>query len=109
MATRLLLAVLASGLAGGCSGVTTVSELPATVTVDFNPVADRLRVIGSDGTNLRANVADGKVVTDGALKLNGKLSIKRSEYGMDKLLEGVKDDVDINVSVGEPTQLPKAE
>ena len=35
MATRLLLAVLASGLAGGCSGVTTVSELPATVTVDF--------------------------------------------------------------------------
>jgi len=40
----------------------------ATVTVDFNPVADRLRVIGSDGTNLRANVEDGKVVTDGALK-----------------------------------------
>jgi len=25
-------------------------------TVDFNPVADRLRVIGNDGTNLRANV-----------------------------------------------------
>ena len=40
----------------------------ATVTVDFNPVADRLRVIGSDGSNLRANVDDGKVVTDGALK-----------------------------------------
>lgn len=37
-------------------------------TVDFNPVADRLRVIGSDGTNLRANVDDGKVTTDGALK-----------------------------------------
>jgi len=48
-------------------------------------------------------------VTDGALKLNGKLTIKRSEYGMNKLLEGVKDDVDINVSVGEATQLPKAE
>jgi hypothetical protein len=44
--------------------------LPAGVwaTVDFNPVADRLRVIGSDGTNLRANVDDGKVVTDGRLK-----------------------------------------
>lgn len=40
----------------------------ATVTVDFNPVADRLRVIGSDGSNLRANVDDGKVVTDGSLK-----------------------------------------
>ena len=38
------------------------------VTVDFNPVADRLRVIGSDGTNLRANVDDGKVTKDGQLK-----------------------------------------
>lgn len=37
-------------------------------TVDFNPVADRLRVIGSDGTNLRANVDDGKVTKDGQLK-----------------------------------------
>lgn len=44
--------------------------LPAGVvaTVDFNPVADRLRVIGSDGTNLRVNVEDGKVVKDGSLK-----------------------------------------
>jgi hypothetical protein len=40
----------------------------ATVTVDFNPVADRLRVIGSDGMNLRANVDDGKVTKDGELK-----------------------------------------
>ncbi|MDQ8729062.1 DUF4394 domain-containing protein [Bradyrhizobium sp. LHD-71] len=40
----------------------------ATVTVDFNPVADRLRVIGSDGMNLRANVDDGKVTRDGDLK-----------------------------------------
>ena len=37
-------------------------------TVDFNPVADRLRLIGSDGMNLRANVDDGKVTVDGALK-----------------------------------------
>lgn len=35
------------------------------VTVDFNPVADRLRVMGADGTNLRANVDDGKVTKDG--------------------------------------------
>jgi len=44
--------------------------LPAGVSaiVDFNPVADRLRVIGSDGTNLRVNVDDGKVVKDGSLK-----------------------------------------
>ena len=46
------------------------ATLPAGVmaTVDFNPVADRLRIIGSDGTNLRANVDDGKVTKDGALK-----------------------------------------
>jgi hypothetical protein len=34
-------------------------------TVDFNPVADRLRVMGSDGVSLRANVDDGKVTKDG--------------------------------------------
>ncbi|MDB5596677.1 MAG: hypothetical protein JWM36_3638 [Hyphomicrobiales bacterium] len=41
-------------------------------TVDFNPVADRLRVIGSDGTNLRVNVEDGKVTTDGKLSFAEK-------------------------------------
>ncbi len=49
----------------------TLSEkLPsgATFTVDFNPVADRLRVIASDGTNLRINVDDGKTTVDGKLK-----------------------------------------
>jgi Domain of unknown function (DUF4394) len=40
----------------------------AMATVDFNPVADRLRIIGSDGANLRANVDDGKVTKDGQLK-----------------------------------------
>ena len=46
------------------------SMLPAGVmaTVDFNPVADRLRIIGSDGTSLRVNVDDGKVTKDGNLK-----------------------------------------
>ncbi len=46
----------------------TMVERGAIVTVDFNPVADRLRVIGSNGQNLRANVDDGSVTTDGALK-----------------------------------------
>lgn len=40
----------------------------AKPTVDFNPAADRLRIIGSDGTSLRANVDDGKVTKDGSLK-----------------------------------------
>ena len=44
--------------------------LPAGVsgTIDFNPVADRMRVIGADGTNLRVNVDDGKTAVDGKLK-----------------------------------------
>jgi hypothetical protein len=39
-----------------------------TATVDFNPAADRLRVIADDGTNLRVNVDDGKATVDGTLK-----------------------------------------
>lgn len=44
--------------------------LPSGValTVDFNPVADRMRVVGADGTNLRINVDDGKTIVDGRLK-----------------------------------------
>lgn len=40
------------------------------LTVDFNPVADRLRIMGSDGTNLRINVENGKAVTDGHLRFD---------------------------------------
>jgi hypothetical protein len=40
----------------------------ATPTVDFNPAADRLRLMGSDGTSLRVNVDDGKVTVDGTHK-----------------------------------------
>jgi hypothetical protein len=36
--------------------------------VDFNPAADRLRVITSEGANLRINVDDGKTTVDGELK-----------------------------------------
>ena len=47
-----------------------ISEgLKGTITVvDFNPAADRLRVITSDGANLRINVDDGKTTVDGTLK-----------------------------------------
>lgn len=41
------------------------------ITVDFNPVADKMRVIGSDGTNLRVNVNDGAVTTDKPLTFAG--------------------------------------
>lgn len=56
------------------SGAATVkSTLSATLpdgvaaSVDFNPVADRMRIVGADGTNLRANVDDGAVTVDGKL------------------------------------------
>ncbi len=39
-----------------------------TATVDFNPVADRMRLMGSDGANLRVNVDDGKATVDGSHK-----------------------------------------
>lgn len=40
----------------------------AKVTVDFNPMADRLRVMTDGGVSLRVNVEDGKATVDGSLK-----------------------------------------
>lgn len=53
---------------GAATAVSTLSTtLPADVaaTVDFNPAADRLRVMGNDGTSLRVNVETGEVTEDG--------------------------------------------
>ncbi|MBK1662588.1 DUF4394 domain-containing protein [Paracraurococcus ruber] len=53
---------------------TQVSRLPerpdlgGRATVDFNPVADRLRVLGMNGTSLRINVENGQATKDGSLK-----------------------------------------
>ena len=58
----------ASGKATEKSRLKTMLPAGVAASVDFNPVADRLRIVGSDGTNLRANVDDGSVTTDGALK-----------------------------------------
>lgn len=43
-------------------------EKGATFSVDFNPAADRLRILSSKGTSLRINVEDGKATVDGSLK-----------------------------------------
>jgi hypothetical protein len=45
-------------------------KLPTGVTfsVDFNPAADRLRILSSSGMSLRINVDDGKTTVDGQLK-----------------------------------------
>ncbi len=57
-----------SGQATMKSKLSEMIKQGVTVTVDFNPVADRLRVMGSDGTSLRVNVDDGKATVDGSHK-----------------------------------------
>ncbi|UJW86748.1 DUF4394 domain-containing protein [Devosia sp. SL43] len=55
---------------GAATVKSTLSEmLPSFegAIVDFNPMADRLRLMGTDGTNHRVNVDDGMVTVDGSL------------------------------------------
>lgn len=47
--------------------------------VDFNPIPDRLRVVSSNGQNLRINVDTGDVITDSPLNPAG-LSVTASAY-----------------------------
>ncbi|WP_439816639.1 DUF4394 domain-containing protein [Zavarzinia sp. CC-PAN008] len=58
---------LESGAASDKSKLSTMLPDGVAAIVDFNPMADRLRLMGTDGTNLRANVDDGQVTTDGKL------------------------------------------
>ena len=44
---------------------------PARFAVDFNPVADRLRVVSDSGLNLRINGDTGATTTDGAINRTG--------------------------------------
>jgi hypothetical protein len=58
-------------MTGKTSKKSQISEkVPAgmSISVDFNPVADRMRLIAADGTSLRINVEDGKATVDGKLK-----------------------------------------
>ena len=41
-----------------------LSDTGTSYTIDFNPVVDRLRVIGSNGSNLRVDVSTGDTLTD---------------------------------------------
>ena len=68
MADGQLVTIDKAGKATPKSKLDTMLPAGVSATVDFNPVADRLRVIGSDGTNLRVNVDDGKATKDGTLK-----------------------------------------
>ena len=55
---------------GAATAKSTLSEKLSSyegAIVDFNPMADRLRLMGTDGTNHRVNVDDGMVTVDGSL------------------------------------------
>ena len=56
---------------------TFVATLPIALTTtdpgfDFNPVADRIRIVTASGQNLRVNPTDGTVVEDGVLNPSDK-------------------------------------
>lgn len=58
----------ASGTAKRVSQLNERFESGGRTVVDFNPVADRLRVMGMNGASLRVNVQTGEAVKDGQLK-----------------------------------------
>lgn len=58
----------ATGRASKVSQLAGRFEGGGRAVVDFNPVADRLRVMGMNGANLRVNVQTGEAAKDGQLK-----------------------------------------
>lgn len=55
---------------GAASKVASLNkQLPGSgqAVVDFNPVADKLRLLAADGTSFRVNVETGEVVVDGSV------------------------------------------
>lgn len=58
----------ASGRATEVSRLNAPFESGGRAVVDFNPAANRLRLMGMNGTNLRVNVDTGEAVRDGQLK-----------------------------------------
>ena len=58
----------ATGMAMRVSQLNERFENGGRAVVDFNPVADRLRVMGMNGANLRVNVQTGEAAKDGQLK-----------------------------------------
>jgi hypothetical protein len=55
----------ATGVATAAAKLQTALTGSGQAVVDFNPVADRLRLLGPDGSSLRVNVDSGEVAVDG--------------------------------------------
>jgi hypothetical protein len=58
----------ATGRAMQASRLATAFEHGGRVVFDFNPVANRLRLMGLSGVNLRVNVETGEAAVDGTLR-----------------------------------------
>ncbi len=58
----------ATGRATQVSRLNMPFEFGGRAVADFNPVPDRLRLMGMNGTNFRVNVETGEVARDGTLK-----------------------------------------
>lgn len=57
-----------TGRATAVSRLSEAFESGGRAVVDFNPAADRLRVMGLSGQSLRVNVETGQAIRDGSLK-----------------------------------------
>ncbi|MEG2695725.1 MAG: DUF4394 domain-containing protein, partial [Acinetobacter sp.] len=55
----------------GNAAFSKITANPDALSVNFNPAADRLRIIGQDGQNLRVNVDTGLTITDGEISRVG--------------------------------------
>ena len=58
----------ATGRATQVSRLNMPFEFSGRAIANFNPVPDRLRLMGKNGTNFRVNVGAGEVARDGTLK-----------------------------------------
>lgn len=58
----------ANGRATRVSQLNTPFQPAGHAIFDFNPVANRVRIMGMDGQNLRVNVETGEAATDGTIK-----------------------------------------
>jgi hypothetical protein len=58
----------ASGAATQVSRLSEPFQSGGRAVVDFNPVPDRMRLMGMNGTNFRVNVDTGAVIRDGQLR-----------------------------------------
>jgi len=79
-------------------GFSKITGNPMLMAVDFNPAADRLRVIGNDGQNLRINVDTGATIVDSAINGGSSPQITSVAYSNSFAGTGTTQLFDIDVN-----------